>query len=126
MKSAGSNCVSRTTRRIASDTRKRRLRWVGNDIRAPSYRHGRSLLYSSEYHYMDSSISAADANRKFSEVLQSVKKGRSVSVTSHGRPVAKIVPATKEGRAVENARSALFARLKKQRATNIGPRTRAE
>lgn len=75
---------------------------------------------------MENSISAADANRKFSEVLQTVKKGRSITVTSHGRPVAKIVPAEKEGRAVESARAALFARLKKQRTANIGRWTRDE
>ncbi len=75
---------------------------------------------------MENSISAADANRKFSEVLQAVKKGRSVTVTSHGHPVAKIVPAAKEGRAVESARAALFTRLKKQRVSDIVPWTRDE
>lgn len=75
---------------------------------------------------METSISAAEANRKFSEVLRTVKTGRSVTITNHGRPVAKIVPAEKEGRAVESARAALFARLKKQRAVSIGRWTRED
>ena len=38
---------------------------------------------------MDKSVSAADANRRFSELLRTVKKGRSVIVTSHGRTVRR-------------------------------------
>jgi prevent-host-death family protein len=34
---------------------------------------------------MDKAVSAADANRLFSELLRMVKKGRSVVVTSHGK-----------------------------------------
>ncbi len=41
---------------------------------------------------MNQAVSAADANRRFSELLRAVKKGRSVVVTSHGKPVAKITP----------------------------------
>ena len=37
---------------------------------------------------MDKAVSAADANRRFSELLRTVKKGQSVVVTSHGKPVA--------------------------------------
>ena len=62
--------------------------------------------YSSEYHYsgensMDKAVSAADANRRFSELLRTVKKGRSVVVTSHGKPVAKITPVVEDERAAE-------------------------
>ena len=35
---------------------------------------------------MDKAVSAADANRRFSELLRTVKKGRTVIVTSHGQP----------------------------------------
>lgn len=75
---------------------------------------------------MDTTISAADANRRFSEVLRTVKGGASVLVTSHGRPVARIVPITDEGRSREKARAALFARLKKQRPVKVGRWTRDE
>ncbi len=75
---------------------------------------------------MDKAISAADANRRFSELLRIVKKGGSVIVTSHGKPVAKIAPVTEDERTVVNARSALFARLRKQRAVDAGRWTRDE
>ena len=70
-------------------------------------------------------ISAADANRRFSEVLQSVKKGQSVIVTSHGKPVAQITPVS-EGKGAEGARSALLARLRKERTVQAGRWTRGE
>ena len=44
---------------------------------------------------MDKAVSAADANRRFSELLRTVKKGRSVIVTSHGKPVAKSLPSSR-------------------------------
>ena len=69
---------------------------------------------------MDEAVSAADANRRFSELLRTVKKGRSVIVTSHGKPVAKITPVVEDERAAEGARSALFARLRTERAVNVG------
>jgi prevent-host-death family protein len=69
---------------------------------------------------MNKSVSAADANRRFSELLRTVKTGRSVVVTSHGKPVARISPVIRDDRAAEGARSALFARLRKQRVVNAG------
>ncbi|MFZ4406581.1 MAG: type II toxin-antitoxin system Phd/YefM family antitoxin [Paracraurococcus sp.] len=41
---------------------------------------------------MDQPISAAEANRSFSRLLREVREGQSFVVTSHGRPVARIVP----------------------------------
>jgi prevent-host-death family protein len=75
---------------------------------------------------MDKAVSAADANRRFSELLRTVKKGRSVVVTSHGKPVAKITPVVEDDRAAEVARSALFARLRRERVVNVGRWTRNE
>jgi prevent-host-death family protein len=89
------------------------------------------LRYSSECHYsrknsMDKAVSAADANRRFSELLRTVKKGRSVIVTSHGKPVAKISPLAEDQRAAAGARSVLFARLRRERVVNAGRWTRGE
>ena len=64
---------------------------------------------------MDKAVSAADANRRFSELLRMVKKGESVVVTSHDKPVARISPVIDDERAADSARSALFARLRTQR-----------
>jgi prevent-host-death family protein len=75
---------------------------------------------------MDKAVSAADANRRFSELLRTVKKGRSIIVTSYGKPVAKITPVVEDERAAERARAALFARLRKERAVNAGRWTRDE
>jgi prevent-host-death family protein len=75
---------------------------------------------------MDKSISAADANRKFSQVLREVREGQSYVVTSHGKPVAKIVPAASGDRFREAARRALLKRLGRQKARKIGRWTRDE
>jgi len=57
-------------------------------------------------------VSAANANRGFSRVLREVRSGVSVTVTSHGRAVARIVPIA-DGDAVRSrARSVLFDRLR--------------
>jgi prevent-host-death family protein len=67
---------------------------------------------------MEKAISAADANRKFSQVLRDVKEGQSYVVTSHGRPVARIEPV--EGQSHGNAKGALLARLEAQPVRRIG------
>jgi prevent-host-death family protein len=68
---------------------------------------------------MEKAISAADANRKFSRLLRDVKQGQSYVVTSHGRPVARIAPIN-GGQTTSSARASLMARLKSQKATDIG------
>jgi prevent-host-death family protein len=75
---------------------------------------------------MDKAVSAADANRRFSELLRTVKKGQSVIVTSHGKPVAKIMPFVEDEQAAAAARAALFARLRAERAVKAGRWTRDE
>ena len=56
-------------------------------------------------------ISAADANRKFSELLSGVRHGRSFIITSHGKPVARMVPFEEDSHELSGARHALVARL---------------
>jgi prevent-host-death family protein len=74
---------------------------------------------------MEKAISAAEANRKFSQVLREVREGFSYIVTSHGKPVARITPHTKVT-ASEKAREAFFRRLESQPTRNIGRWTRDE
>lgn len=69
---------------------------------------------------MEDTISAADANRRFSSLLRSVRRGRSVLVTSHGKPVARIVPAADLDRPQLIARSALLTRLRRERVVDVG------
>jgi prevent-host-death family protein len=71
-------------------------------------------------------IAAADANREFSRVLREVREGRSYVVTSHGKPVAQIIPAGRSASIGGAARSALFRRLEAARVVNAGSWTRGE
>jgi prevent-host-death family protein len=76
---------------------------------------------------MGRAVAAADANRDFSKLLGQVRDGRSFVITSHGKPVAKIVPFDADDQVRAAARSTLFARLKAQpAAAPIGPWTRDE
>ncbi|MBX9897038.1 MAG: type II toxin-antitoxin system prevent-host-death family antitoxin [Qipengyuania sp.] len=43
---------------------------------------------------MDRLITATEANQRFSEVLRDVSGGDSFTVTSRGRPVARVTPVT--------------------------------
>jgi len=75
---------------------------------------------------MQKTVSAADANRRFSRLLQDVRRGRAFLVTSHGRPVATIAPANEHSGANLGARQALLTRLGRQPARKIGAWTREE
>ena len=76
---------------------------------------------------MDDAISAADANRSFSSLLRRVREGRSVVVTSHGKPVAKIVPIGEaDARTAQGARAALLTRLRDEPVVKVGRWTRDE
>jgi prevent-host-death family protein len=75
---------------------------------------------------MEETISAAEANREFSRLLREVRGGNSFVVTSHGRPVAKLVPVIGDAQARQQAWLRLMERLKSQPAVNAGKWTRDE
>ena len=75
---------------------------------------------------MEEAISAADANRRFSLLLRGVREGHSYVVTSHGKPVARLVPAGKHEEVATGARTALLSRLEKQPVVHAGRWTRDE
>jgi prevent-host-death family protein len=75
---------------------------------------------------MEEAVSAADANRRFSELLRTVRNGKSVVVTSHGKAVARIVPMTDRDQTTRGARAALFSRLRAQPVVDIGRWSRDE
>jgi prevent-host-death family protein len=75
---------------------------------------------------MDKSVSAADANRNLSQLLRGVRRGSSYVVTSHGKPVARLVPAPEKNVVAQGARAGLLTRLRSQRVTDIGSWTRDE
>jgi prevent-host-death family protein len=76
---------------------------------------------------MDEPISAADANRRFSQLLRGVREDHvTYVVTSHGKPVAKIAPIDAASGVSARAHALLLARLEKQPVLNAGRWTRDE
>jgi prevent-host-death family protein len=75
---------------------------------------------------MEKTVSAAEANRRFSEVLRGVRAGDSYIVTAHGRPVAKIMPISEDDRVADAAHAALIEHLRAQKPVNAGKWTREE
>ena len=73
---------------------------------------------------MEKAISAAEANRKFSQLLREVREGRTYVVTSHGRPVARIAPVEEHGR--REAKAKLLAHLRDQPIRTVGGWKREE
>jgi len=69
---------------------------------------------------MEKAISAADANRKFSQLLRDVREGQSYVVTSHGKAVARIAPVNQNHPTATSARSSLLHRLRSERVVKIG------
>jgi prevent-host-death family protein len=102
------------------------LIWIEADLDKAA-----STGYSSESHYIGPSmrsVSAAEANRSFSKLLGAVKAGETVIVTSHGQPVAKLVPYADdaERQRREEARREMQARWAAQAPMDIEPWTRDE
>jgi prevent-host-death family protein len=78
---------------------------------------------------MSESISAADANRQFSRLLRGVREeGATYIVTSHGKPVARIVPINEAADDKERAaaRRAYYAKLRDRPLFKVEPWTRDE
>ena len=75
---------------------------------------------------MDKIVSAAEANRRFSQLLRAVRDGDSYVVTAHGKPVAKIIPIQADDAAEDKARAALLEHLRSQKPIDIGRWTRDE
>ncbi len=69
---------------------------------------------------MEKAISAAEANRNFSQVLRDVREGQSYVVTSHGRAVARIAPVEEDHASASKSRLALLNRLRSERVVKIG------
>ena len=55
---------------------------------------------------MEEAVSAADANPHFTELLRTVREGRSYVVPSRGGAVAEIVPIQKKGGVARGTRAA--------------------
>jgi prevent-host-death family protein len=76
---------------------------------------------------MGNAVSAADANRDFSKLLGRVREGRRYVITSHGKPVAQIIPMDGADPVRASAKAELLARLRARPASvSIGSWTRDE
>lgn len=75
---------------------------------------------------MEETISATDANRDFSHILGEVKNGKRFVITSHGEPVAELVPADKDRILRQEAWDQLMEHLRTRPVIDIGPWTRDE
>ncbi|HWA30326.1 MAG TPA: type II toxin-antitoxin system prevent-host-death family antitoxin [Rhizomicrobium sp.] len=76
---------------------------------------------------MNKIVTASEANRSFSKLLSEVDKGHEITVTNHGRVVARIVPPSTPSVAErEKARERLLEHLRSQKPLNSGPWSRAE
>ena len=76
---------------------------------------------------MHITVTATEANRNFAKLLREVGKGKRITVTSHGNPIAEISPSENKVAAREK-RLAALAELQKewseQPHITIGPWTR--
>ena len=88
--------------------------WDSGGVVDTGHHQGRVVLQ--ERHCI---VSAADANREFSKLLRRVREGQSVTITSHGRPVARLVPLSAESRMREAAKQALFRIAKEGRKYGV-------
>jgi prevent-host-death family protein len=75
---------------------------------------------------VEKAVSATEANRQFSRLLDGVRRGHSYLVTSHGQPVAKLSPVSEARKTMADARKALLKRLRTQPASRAGRWTRDE
>jgi len=73
---------------------------------------------------MNKVIQATEANRHFSRILREVRQGDSYTITSHGQPIARIVPAGAKGS--EATKQRFLEYLRQQPTMEIGPFRREE
>jgi len=59
-------------------------------------------------------------------LLRAVRQDQSYTVTSHGKVIARVVPAEKHGGATRAAKAVLVRRLRSEHSTDIGHGTRDE
>jgi len=71
-------------------------------------------------------ITAANANRGFSNLLREIRKGEEIMVLSRGKPVAKITSVNSEALQKRSMKNLLLSRLKAQGVTGSRNWTRAE
>jgi prevent-host-death family protein len=69
---------------------------------------------------MEQFLAAIETNQRFWSVFRGVQEGRTYVVTSHGRPVARIMPVGYEQELAAMALASLLLRLKAQPLLEVG------
>jgi prevent-host-death family protein len=75
------------------------------------------------------SITATEANRRFSELLRGARAGKRYTITSHGRAVARLMPGDDggvEAKRRARARRELLEHLRTRKPLRVEPWTRGE
>ena len=75
---------------------------------------------------MDRMITATEANQRFSELLRDVASGESFTVTSRGKPVARIAPVTDDRERRQKAWNDLMEMSRTLPVRISGPWTRED
>jgi prevent-host-death family protein len=71
-------------------------------------------------------VTATEANRRFSEFLKEASEGEEITIESRGKPIAELTPARKADKSRLAARRRLFERLRNSESTVVGGWTREE
>ena len=69
-------------------------------------------------------VSAAEANRHFSNLLRDVATGETITVLSRGKPVATIARAHGQASGRQHAKQRLLKRLQQQQSSGVRDWTR--
>lgn len=75
---------------------------------------------------MDRLISATEANQRFSEMLREVADGESFTVTSRGKPVARVTPVRDDEEKIIRRQAGLANYLQSRKPFQIEPWTRED
>lgn len=70
---------------------------------------------------MDRLITATEANQRFSEMLREVAEGESYTVTSRGKPVARVTPVRDSDEDVRRGQAALVEYLRAKQPFLVKP-----
>ena len=70
---------------------------------------------------MDRLITATEANQRFSEMLREVADGESYTVTSRGRPVARVTPVRDSDVEIRRRQADLLDYLKSRKPFQVKP-----
>lgn len=85
-----------------------------------------NLVANTKFQFMDRIVTATEANQRFSELLREVSAGDTITITSHGKPVAEMAPPKPKKRLTKEEMKAFWERMDALPRIVTGPWTRDE